>query len=78
MGSYQICDFCGNLFERTNNKMCEGCKQNYIRIRSLVEETPDITVLEISNRTGISITKIHGFVKDGYFIMKEGSIEAID
>ena len=78
MGNYQICDYCGNLHEKTNNKMCDRCHQNYIQIRSLVEDTPDITVLELSNRTGISVSKIHSFVKNGYFQMKEGTMEGFE
>ena len=78
MGSYQICNFCDNLFEMTNNKMCQDCLQSYKKIRSVVENTSGITVLEVSSQTGISTSKIRAFAQNGYFIMSEGGIEAKD
>lgn len=78
MGNYQICDCCGHLFENTSNRMCQECRERYMQIRSIVEKTPDITVLEVSRRTGVSIRMIHSFVRNGYFIMKEGSMETQD
>lgn len=76
MGNYQICDYCGNLFGKTNHSMCQSCEESYLKIRSIVEVHPDIMVLEISNQTGISVSRILSFVKNGYFIMREGSIES--
>lgn len=78
MGNYQICDFCGNLHEKTPRKMCQHCEQIYQQIRSIVEVSPDIMVLDISNQTGISVSRILSFVKNGFFIMKEGNMKASD
>ncbi|MEF2964802.1 hypothetical protein V3851_03090 [Paenibacillus sp. M1] len=75
MGNYKICDFCGNLYERTNNRMCQSCEEVYRKIRSIVEVKPDTIVLEISNQTGVSVSRILSFVRNGYFVMKEGTIE---
>lgn len=74
MGNYQICDFCGNLCERTSKKMCKSCEENYLKIRSIVEVYPDTIVLDLSNQTGISVSRILSFVRNGYFTMKEGTI----
>lgn len=76
MGNYQICDFCGNLHEKTPRKMCEYCEQTYQKIRSIVEVTPDMMVLDISIQTGISVSSILSFVRNGYFTMKEGTMKA--
>lgn len=77
MGNYQICDFCGHLSEKTNNKMCASCEQMYIKIRSIVEVHPDTVVLDLSNQTGISVSRILSFVRNGYFTMKEGTVEVL-
>ncbi len=78
MGKYQICDFCGNLYERTSKQMCKSCEEAYFKIRSIVEASPDIMVIEISKQTGISATKILSFARNGYFVLKEGNIENLD
>ncbi|RCX22695.1 hypothetical protein DFP94_101276 [Fontibacillus phaseoli] len=75
MGNYRICDFCGNLYERSSNRMCQSCETIYQKIRSVVEARPDTIVLDISNQTGISVSRILSFVKNGYFVMREGTIE---
>lgn len=75
MGNYQFCDFCGNLHEKNNKKMCESCEKDYLKIRSIVEVHPDTIILELSKQTGISVSRIHSFVSNGYFIMKEGTVE---
>jgi hypothetical protein len=78
MGNYQLCDYCGELYERTNRRMCRTCEQNYLQLRSIVEASPNSTVLELANLTGISVSRIHTFVRNGFFVMKEGTIEGID
>ncbi|GIP55372.1 MULTISPECIES: hypothetical protein [Paenibacillus] len=75
MGNYRICDFCGNLYERSESRMCQSCETTYKKIRSIVEARPDTIVLDISNQTGISVSRILSFVKNGYFSMREGTIE---
>jgi hypothetical protein len=77
MGNYQICDFCGNLYGKTDKKMCQSCEKSYLKIRSIVEVSPNTMVLDLSNQTGISVSRILSFVRNGYFIMKEGTIEGI-
>ncbi|GGH21443.1 hypothetical protein [Paenibacillus segetis] len=75
MGNYQICDFCGNLTEKNYIKMCADCEEMYNKIRSIVEVHPDTIVLDLSNQTGISVSRILSFVRNGYFTMKEGNVE---
>jgi len=72
MGNYQLCDFCGNLHEKRIKKMCQICEDSYIKVRSIVEANPNIMVYELSTQTGISVSRILAFVRNGYFIMKEG------
>lgn len=72
MGNYQICDFCGNLSERSSKKMCTDCQAAYEKIRSIVEAYPDTMVLDISKQTGISVSKILSFAQKGFFVLKEG------
>ncbi len=75
MVNYRICDFCGNLYAKRTNQMCENCEKVYLKLRSIVEVYPDTIVLDLSNQTGISVSRILSFVRSGYFIMKEGTIE---
>ncbi|WP_410767912.1 hypothetical protein [Fontibacillus sp. BL9] len=75
MGNYRICDFCGNLYERSGNRMCQSCETVYQKIRGIVEARPDTIVWDISNQTGVSVSRILSFVKNGYFVMREGTIE---
>ncbi|MFD1956812.1 hypothetical protein ACFSL6_22195 [Paenibacillus thailandensis] len=78
MGNYHICAFCGNLHEKTNyHNMCKSCEEMYHKIRDVVVAYPDTIVLEVSNLTGISVSRILSFVKNGYFRMTEGTIEVL-
>ncbi|WP_018752909.1 hypothetical protein [Paenibacillus sanguinis] len=72
MGNYQICDFCGNLCEKSSKKMCKSCEEAYEKIRSIVEVYPDTMVIDISKQTGISASKILSFARNGFFVLKEG------
>ena len=78
MGNYQICDFCGNLSEKRSKKMCQSCEDSYNKIRTIIEAYPDTIVLDISNQTGVSVSRILSFVKVGYFTMKEGALGVKD
>lgn len=71
MGNYQICDFCGNLSEKSSMKMCRDCQADYEKIRGIVEVRPDTMVLDISKQTGISVSKILSFGEKGFFVVKE-------
>lgn len=74
MGNYSICKICGNLYERRNKPICKSCEELYEKIRSIVEKKPDTIILEISNQTGISVSKILAFANNGYFTINEGTI----
>lgn len=78
MANYQICDFCGELSERTSKNMCASCEKMYRKLRSIVEANPDTMVLDLSNQTGISVSRIVSFANKGFFIMTEGTIEIRD
>lgn len=75
MGNYQICEFCGHLYERNNKRMCNSCDEMYQRIRQIVETSPDTMVLNISLQTGVSVSRIMSFVENGYFRINKDSIE---
>lgn len=77
MANYRICDFCGSFYEVQVKSMCSSCEKMYVEIRSIVEDRPDTIVLEISNQTGISVSRILAFANRGYFRLKEGTIEVI-
>lgn len=78
MGQYQICDYCGNLVERTNHPMCRKCLEQFTLVREVVGTRPNITVLEASRLTGVTINKIHLFAEKGWFILNQGAIELMD
>ncbi|QAY65243.1 hypothetical protein [Paenibacillus protaetiae] len=78
MANYHICAFCGNLHEKADYRnMCKSCEGMYQKIRDVVVARPDTIVLEISNQTGVSVSRIISFVKNGYFSMTEGTIEVL-
>ncbi|MGO4370686.1 hypothetical protein [Paenibacillus sp. 2TAB19] len=75
MANYQICDFCGELSEKTSKNMCKSCEDMYHKLRDIVVAYPDTMVLDLSNQTGISVSRILSFANRGYFVMKAGTIE---
>lgn len=74
----QICEYCGNLAETTTNKMCPACRKEYQQIRQLVVDHPNITIIAVSQKTGVSVSKIQTFVRKGWFIMGEGIAEQLE
>ncbi|WP_301624976.1 hypothetical protein [Paenibacillus apis] len=58
--------------------MCKSCEDGYIKVRSIVEKYPDTMVIDISRQTGISTSKILAFARNGFFILKEGTIEGME
>lgn len=74
MTNYQICDYCGNLAERTSKNMCHSCESSYRKLRGIVEAYPNMMVLELSNQTGISVSRILAFANRGYFLINEGTL----
>lgn len=78
MGSYQICDYCGNLVQKTKDPMCRECKEQFVRVRDMVAKQPNITVQEVYRHTGVAINKIHLFAERGWFILNKGAIEATE
>lgn len=74
----KICDYCENLVTETINNMCPECRRQYLLIRELVVSSPKISVFEVSKRTGINVRKIQSFSQKGWFVMGEGSMEALD
>jgi hypothetical protein len=75
MPSYKICDYCGNLHEKTVRNMCKTCESNYHTIFDLISGNPHLMVLDISHQTGINVSRILSFVEKGNFVMIEGTIK---
>jgi hypothetical protein len=75
MPNYQICDYCGNLYEKKPRNMCKTCENNYHTIFDLVSGNPRLMVLDISHQTGISVSRILSFVEKGFFVMIEGTVK---
>ncbi|MDQ0089036.1 hypothetical protein J2T12_002446 [Paenibacillus anaericanus] len=49
----------------------------YQKVRRIVEVHPDTIVLDLSNQTGVSVSRILAFVDNGFFTMKEGTVEVL-
>lgn len=77
-GLVRICEYCNHLVDTIVNTMCPDCRAEYLEIRKLVADTPNITVLEVSRQTGISVRKIQLFTQKGWFIMSGGTVEAFE
>jgi hypothetical protein len=64
-----VCLFCDYLAQSSNG-ICQSCKQEYTVVRGYIETNPSSNVMEISNSTKISLSKIRLFIKEGHFIEK--------
>lgn len=77
----QICEHCDKLVEESLYDavygMCPDCREQFLAVRQLVEGHPNISVFEVSRRTGVSVRKVQSFAARGWFLVGEGSRESL-
>lgn len=74
--SYDICDICGGMYEKSGKEYCEKCfeenEREYRLVLDYIENHPDNTVLEIITETEVSIKTINRFIEEGIISYKDG------
>ena len=74
--SYDICDICGGMYEKSGKEYCEKCfeenEREYRLVLDYIENHPDNTVLEIITETKVSIKTINRFIEEGIISYKDG------
>lgn len=79
MDAVKICDYCEKLADETTfdktHRMCPDCREAFLAVRKLVEAHPNISVFEVSRKTGVTVKKIRSFAARGWFLVGEGSPE---
>lgn len=68
--SGKVCQYCGYL-KPANDAFCTTCTDEYIKIRSYIEERPASSLMEIAASTRIPLKKVRLFVEKGHFLLKE-------
>lgn len=66
------CRRCGDLYQSTGARFCSAClkleEEEYHMVRQYIREHPDAPVLQVSQATGVSTTRIYEFVRKGKLI----------
>ena len=63
------CKLCGNLFRSSGRDVCEKCKKSeddeYRKVKDYLRKRPQAAVFEVSQKTGVAISRIHTFIRQG-------------
>lgn len=76
MGTPQLtnCPKCGKLFLRIRN-ICDGCYQkqedNFLKAAAHLRDNSGITIQELSDETGVSVTQIRQFIWEGRILVHQ-------
>ncbi|ETI67703.1 TIGR03826 family flagellar region protein [Neobacillus vireti] len=76
MGTPQLtnCPKCGKLFLRIRN-ICDGCYQkqeeDFLKAAGYLREHSGITIQELSDQTGVSVTQIRQFIWAGRILVDQ-------
>lgn len=80
--SRQVCKRCRGIFEVNMKGYCEKCKDNndkdFNKILEYLNKNPDAIVLEIIDKTGVSLKTLNRFVDEGGISYKESNIRLED
>jgi len=79
--SFQNCPKCGKLFNGSDQKICDECKkkeeEKFEEVRLFVKENPDLNMVEIAKGTGVTVSKILGYVRAGRIEMSLKSGDSV-
>ena len=63
------CPKCGKIFHFINNSICDSCIKNeqeiYEKVRLHLKDRPGLSLMDLSNETGVSSKKILKYIKEG-------------
>lgn len=80
--SRKVCKRCNSVFEGKRWDYCDKCyeknEKDYNAILEYLEKYPDAIVLEIIDKTGVSLKTLNRFVDEGGFSYKESNVKLDD
>ena len=66
------CSECGKVFVFVNRNICPDCQDKeeemFGQARDYIKEHPGATIMEVSEKTGVSEEKIFRFLRDGRIV----------
>ena len=78
----QMCKRCKGLFEVDNKGYCDKCngrnENDFKAILDYLDKNPDAIVLEIIDKTGVTLRTLNRFVDEGGISYKESNIRLED
>ncbi len=78
-GGLQSCLRCGNMFlySGVGKCICENCKkedeEEFQSVKNYIYDHPLATIMEISKETGVRVTRIKSYLRDGRLIISDDS-----
>ncbi|UFJ39406.1 hypothetical protein LOK74_15170 [Brevibacillus humidisoli] len=64
----EVCPSCGRL-KRANQEFCSSCwdgeTRDYRAVKAYLRTHPNSNAMQIANATGVSVSKIMRYIRDG-------------
>ena len=80
--SRQVCKRCSRIFDGSKAGYCDKCydknEKEYNLILEYLKKNPDAIVLEIIDKTGVSLKTLNRFVEEGGLSYTESNIKPED
>ena len=78
----QMCKRCNGIFEVDKKGYCDKCRErnekDFKAILDYLDKNPDAIVLEIIDKTGVTLRTLNRFVDEGGISYKESNIKLED
>ena len=84
MNDLQSCPRCGNMFFYSGNgkRICTKCQkkdeEEFNTVKNYVYDHPEATIMEASKETGVRVSRIKIYLKEGRLIIPDNSPIFID
>ncbi len=78
-GEIQECKRCGKMFCFTGigKCICASCKEEdeaeFEKVKDYIYENLSATIMQVSKETGIRVTRIKSYLRDGRLVIPDGS-----
>ena len=70
------CPRCGKVFSKVSSPICKACEAEeerlFQRVREFLQENKNATVAQVVEATGVSVKRIHKYLKDGKIEATDG------
>ncbi|MFV0344255.1 MAG: hypothetical protein ACK5JH_15440 [Anaerocolumna sp.] len=79
-GGLQVCLRCGNMFlySGIGKCICEECKKEdeleFKTVKEYIYNNPSATIMDTSQETGVRVTRIKSYLKDGRLVIPDESV----